>query len=302
MRLLWFAAVLSLASPARAEDDRLFRGTTLLGGSYYQGGFAYGSGGLIHHPGVAPVSLTGLRFQERHGAVSYGIVAILGAMAIVNSAVQSNSTQQVFETKEYVNGREQVTSRTTVTTTTYTVVKTQEQVNEELRQLEEGLSGGAWLDLTVYSSAHLGLQRGTPGGGGFDAAIGLDAVLGYLGSDPIVLDLGFQFASISSPAPAGLDTKEFTYASVGAIGRLYVPVTRFFTITAEFILNFLSLEYLIDGFAALEAQGRNVTSPIKLGVQTSLTDYVYLRAQGTLGGLGFTDGKLGFQLEAGVRL
>ncbi|MDP1921168.1 MAG: hypothetical protein Q8L14_33310 [Myxococcales bacterium] len=302
MRLFWFAALLTFAAPARAQDDRLFRGTTLLGGTYYQGGFAYGSGGLIHRPGHAPVSLTGLRFQERHGVVSYGITAILGAMAIVSSAVESNSTREVFETKEYVNGREQVTSRTTVTTTTYTVVKTQEQVNEELRQLEEGLSGGTWLDLTVYSAAHLGLQRGSPGGGGFDASLGLDAVLGYLGSDPIVLDVGVQFASISSPAPAGLDTKELTYASVGAIGRLYVPVTRFFTVTAEFILNFLSLEYLLDGFAALEAQGRNVTSPIKLGVQTALTDYVYLRAQGTLGGLGFTDGKLGFQLEAGVRL
>lgn len=299
-------SVLLLSSLARAgEDTRLVRGTTLLGGSWYQAGFAWGAGGLLHRPGVAAVPLTGLRLHERHGVVSFGLSSLVVTIITALGAVDIQTKTDVYEVKGYINGRQEVLERTTTTTTTYTQVKSDEQVASEIRYLNDGLSGGTWLDLTVYADDLFGIKRGAPGGGGFDAALGVDAVLGYLGSNPVVLDVGFQVASVSSAAPAGLanlEATQLTYASVGLLGRLYVPVTRFLTLTAEFILNFFSLEYLIDGFEDVERRGRNVSSPLKLGVQTSLTDYVYLRAQGTLGGLGFTEGKLGFQLEAGVRL
>jgi hypothetical protein len=295
-------AVALFASVSHAEDTRLIRGTTLLGGSWYQAGFAYGGGGLIHRPGVPAVPLTGLHFHERHGVVSFGLTSLLAIIGTALSAWDIKQQVEVYEVKGYLNGREQVLERTTTTTTTYTQTKSDEQVAQEIRHLQDGLSGGTWLDLTVYADDLFGIKRGAPGGSGFDAALGLDAVLGHLGSNPVVLDLGFQVASVSAAAPPGLEAKQLTYASVGFLGRLYVPVTRFLTLTAEFILNFFSLEYLLEGFEEVERTGRNVSSPLKLGVQTSLTDYVYLRAQGTLGGFGFTEGKLGFQLETGVRL
>lgn len=45
-----------------------------------------------------------------------------------------------------------------------------------------------------------------------------------------------------------------------------------------------------------------VSSPLKLGLEVYLTDRVVLRGQAVLGGLGFTDGRLGGFLSAGVRL
>lgn len=293
--------MLLVATTANAERP-LFTGTTLLGGFYYQGGLAYGAGGLVHRPGLSPVPLTGVRIHERHGAVSYLIALTLTTIGLGLGSVDISQTREtLWRDTTYINGREVVVREAVRETTTITQKTSEAEFEGQLGALNEGLSGGTWLDVTVFAPELFGIARGSPGAGGYDVSLGVDAVLGYLGSNPVILDVGLHLARVGAPAAADVEEAEYVYQSVGLVGRVYVPVTRFFTVTAEWILNFLSLEYLLDA-EGVDRQGRNPTSPLKLGVETSLTDYVYLRAQGTLGGFGFADGKLGFQLEAGVRL
>ncbi len=61
-------------------------------------------------------------------------------------------------------------------------------------------------------------------------------------------------------------------------------------------------DYLIRGFDTLEREGRNVPVSLKVGLDTGVTDRVFVRGQVILVGLGFNDGTLGASVDLGVRL
>jgi hypothetical protein len=160
------------------------------------------------------------------------------------------------------------------------------------------------MDLTVYADHFLGWNRGVTGGAGYEFAIGAQGELFQLGRLPVVLDVGFHLANVRVPPPpgSGVNDKYLYYASGGLLGRLIVPLGRFAAASVEWIFNFLSFDYLLKSDDELRAEGRVVSSPLKLSLELYATDRVMIRAQAILGGFGFTDGKLGGQIVAGVRL
>lgn len=297
--LLCFSLVLSAVPQEARAAGRAWTGTRLLGGFYYQGSFAYGAGGILPTPGVegGGAPLTGVRVHERHGGISYLVSLVAGALVVGLSATEVHQTS---ETRTLYDGVYTKVTETT-TTTTYTQTKSDAEIAESLSSMKEGLSGGTWLDLTVYANPLLGWDR--HGAEGYDFSFGLDAVLGTLGDEPIVLDLGLQGANVRIAAPPSLHTESGTlyYASLAVLARLYVPLTRFAWATAEIDLNLHSLLALLDD--DLDAHsGRVAPSPLKLGVELLLTDRFFARGQAIVGGFGLTEGRLGYLLEAGVRL
>lgn len=284
--------------PGPSFVQRNWQGTRLLTRTpfLYEASFVVGAGGLIHSPGVTPVPMTGITVRERSGALSAVLLGIFG------NALQTFGAVRIDDVKI----TEEVYGNTVYRTTTanVTVLKTQEELERDQRELREGLAGLTWLELTVYADGFLGWNRGAAGGSGYELGLGMQVELFALGGLPAVLDVGLQLANVRVPPPAGsgVGGPHLYYASGGVLGRLIVPVTRFAAAHLEWVLNFLSLDYLLEDEATLRAEGRVVSSPLKLGLEVYLTDRVVLRGQAVLGGLGFTDGRLGGFLSAGVRL
>ncbi len=279
--------------------DTYWNGTKLLRGFYFEAAFLYGAGGLIHTPGVAPIPLTGLRLSERHGFFSWVLAKILGDALIAYSAVEISNVHTTV-TDSYI-GRG-VVQRTTTTTYTATRRMSDEQVLAAQGDLSKSLVGSTWLDIVAWDEAFLGINRGAPGASGWEFAFGVDFELFQWNGLPAVLDVGLYFANLRMARPVGsnITGSKLEYPAGGAVVRFHLPLTRFFTLTAEHVLNVLTFGYLIDEDTELE--GRVPTSPFRLGLQLHLTDRVFVKAQGVLGGFGFVDGKLGFMFDMGVRL
>ena len=81
----------------------------------------------------------------------------------------------------------------------------------------------------------------------------------------------------------------------------HVPLSKFATASLEWTLNFYALGYLIEP-EKLAAAGTVVSMPLKANLELHATDRVFVRGSVVLGGLGFTDGKLGYGLDLGIRL
>lgn len=277
---------------------RNFQGTALLTHTpfLYEVGFVVGAGGLIHSPGAATVPMTGITVRERSGPLSALIIGLFGNVLQAAGSVKVENVKRTVE----VNGN----TVTTTTTADVTVLKTPEQLEREQSEFRRGVAGLTWLDLTVYADNFLGWNRGVTGGSGYELSMGGQGDLFELAGMPVVLDVGLHLANVRVPPPAGsgVADKFLYYASGGVLGRLIVPIGRFAAASLEWVLNFLSLDYLLEREETLRAAGRVVSSPLKVSVEVYATDRVMLRAQAVLGGLGFTDGKLGGFLTAGVRL
>ncbi len=308
--------LVAIASGARAQDadggvvdagvqavapsffEENWHGTSLLARTpfLYEVGFVVGGGGLIHSPGVPTVPVTGVTVRERSGVLSALLVGLFGNVVQAFGAVRVDNVKQTRE----VSGN----TVTTTTTADVTVLKSPEQLEKEQDEFRRGVSGITWMDLTVYADNFLGWNRGVTGGAGYEFAIGAQGELFQLGRMPVVLDVGFHLANVRVPPPpgSGVNDKYLYYASGGLLGRLIVPLGRFAAASVEWIFNFLSFDYLLKTEAELRAEGRVVSSPLKLSLELYATDRVMIRAQAILGGFGFTDGKLGGQLVAGVRL
>lgn len=291
-----------------------WNGTRLLGaGLYYQGSYVYGLGGTVRADGVAPFQMNGIRIVERHGFISTllmkavtGIFAVLGMMGSAYA-----NTGRLYEGYYTDGGRTFVVEREYITQTE-SQAKAFEADASAMRNMVDDVGPGQvaatddfgtglWADLTIYDPRLALFNKTAPGGTGYELTFGGDFKLGSLFSLPVVLDVGLAMAAIRAPRLDGLGLKTYLYDCFGVVGRLHVPLSRFVTFSVEWILNFYALGYLTAP-AELAARGTVVSMPLKANLELHLTDRFFARGSVILGGVGFTDGKLGYGLDLGVRL
>lgn len=297
-------SLLLLAAPAQAGElswTSFFSGTGRHGGSFYEVGLTWGVGGLLHAQGAAPIGLTGVRLIQHQGFVSQLILLALGRVGIALGAVD---IQQESEYESVYDSRTGKTSqRETVRTTTFTQRKTEGEVKEELAALDEGVSGlVTWIEATVYAPRVLGFGPSPSSSTGYELSLGVSFELAKLNHLPLVLSVGGAGANVRSPVSwttSMSDVKELTLEHLGLLARLHVPLARFADVALEWQPNVHTLVNL-DRDASLT--GVVAPSPLRAIAYVHLTNYVYVRAQLVLGGLGFTDGRLGYNLELGGRL
>jgi hypothetical protein len=286
--------------PDEDTSEPLWTGTARLAGRYYEVGLQAGTGGLIFAEDAGAVGITGVRVFEHHGYLSKLFVAALVAMG------QSNG--------RYV-GSTYSTQGNYVVRTDYYRSLTSEERAANAAAVDSAISGEYSWELTYYTNGLFGYEPGDSRATGFDSSLGVDFALGNIGPLPVVLTVGGYGAYVktnavwkdrgaTTPGATGAlepvsHPTELTYRGLGLFARLHVPVTRFADVYAEWDLNAFSRA---GANAERRAAGEVNSSPLKLGGCLNLTDRAYVRAGVIFGGLGFSDGKLGTQLELGVRL
>jgi hypothetical protein len=287
-------------TPPDDDSEPLWTGTARLAGRYYEVGLQSGTGGLIFAEDAGAVGITGVRVFEHHGYLSKLFVAALVAMG------QSNG--------RYV-GSTYSTQGNYVVRTDYYRSLTSEERAANAAAVDAAISGEYSWELTYYTHGLFGYEPGDSRATGFDSSLGVDFALGNIGPLPVVLTVGGYGAYVKTNAvwkdrgattvgatgalePVSHPT-ELTYRGLGLFARLHVPVTRYADVYAEWDLNAFTLA---GANAERRAAGEVNSSPLKLGGCLNLTDRAYVRAGIIFGGLGFSDGKVGTQLELGVRL
>lgn len=296
--------------PTFVEEN--FHGTTVLvGTSHYEVAFMLGQGGLLFADGVAPIPLNGVVLRERNGILSYLLTVFAGqalsSWAIASSAVDISNVKTSSSTNIRNNADG---SRTAVTTTTTTAdvkqLKSQEQVDRETESANKSISGGfvghTFGELALYADLPA-LSGGRPAGAGYEFTFGGHGELFQLMNLPVVLDIGIHFANVrvKTPFSPGIGGPFLYHSAGGILSRLHVPLTRFAAVSVEWVLNFISLGYLIDPEDTL-ATGSRPLSPLRFALDVFATDRVFLRGEATFGALGVSDGRLGLSVTAGVRL
>ncbi len=291
--------------------ERNFHGTLLLvAAPHYEVGFVLGQGGLLFADGVAPIPLNGVVLRERNGVLSYLLTVfagqVLSSWAIASSAVEVSNvkTSSVTNTRDNADGsRTDITTRTT--TADVKVLKSQDQVDRETAASNKGIASGfvghTFGELAVY--ADIPALAGRPSGVGYEFTIGGHGQLFQLMNLPVVLDVGVHLANVrvKTPFSPGLGGPFLYHSAGGILGRLHVPVTRFAAVSVEWVLNFISIGYLL-GPERLLAEGSRPLSPLRFTLDVFATDRVFLRGEATFGALGVSDGRLGLSVTAGVRL
>lgn len=294
--------VLLSSAQARADElsvSSLFSGTGRHGGSFYELGLTWGLGGVLHAPGAATIGQTGVRFVQHQGFLSQLILLALTQLGVglgsVNVQIESE-----YETR-YRDGREYKVE--TTRTTTFSTNKSEAQLESEMNDARQVVSGlVSWFELAVYAPKVLGFSPGASSASGYELSVGASFQLGSLGGLPIVLSTGVVGANVSSPltwvGQPGMATS-LTYKNLGLLGRVHVPLTRFADVALEWQPNVYTLTTLEDDPAQT---GEVAPSPLRAIAYLHLTNFVYVRGQVVLAGLGFTEGRLGFNLEVGGRL
>ena len=268
------------------QGEPLWTGTARFTDRYYELGLTLGSGGLLFAKGASSVGLTGIRVYEHQGYISKAAVTIAVALG------QSNS--------RYV-GSTYHTSGGYVYRTDYYRPLTPAEQQAQAQQLQDAINGEYTTEFTYYSSNMFGLGGS---GSGFEMSMGGDISLGTLNGLPSILTLGGYGAYISSPVTWDDKTrtnapKELSFTAIGMMARAHVPIHPLADAFVEWDANIASL---FDSAAKKrEKDGELYGSPLKLGAYLHLTDRAYIKAQTVLGGFGFSDGKLGYQAELGVR-
>lgn len=291
------------ALPARAEVSyaSLFSGTGRHGGSFYELGLTWGVGGLLHAQGAAPIGLTGVRFVQHQGFISQLILLALSQLGVGLGSVniqQESEYESVFDSRTGKTYQREISR-----TTTFTSTKSEAELKADLDAAEEGVAGlVTWFEATVYAPKVLGFGPAPSSSAGYELSIGVSFELAKLNHLPLVLSVGGAGANVRSPVTwttTSSDVKELTCEHLGLLARLHVPLTRFADVALEWQPNVYTLVHL-DKDAALT--GVVAPSPLRAIAYVHLTNYLYVRGQVVLGGLGFTDGRLGYNLELGGRL
>lgn len=305
------SAAKSTSSPSPSHKDHssdergapLWTGTARFADRYYETGVVAGpAGGLLFAGGAESVGLTGIRVLEHHGYISKILTTALVAMG---------QSDRHYEGSTYTDYGNYV-----VRTDYYRDLTPSERAAQQ-EQLAAAAAGQYTTEVIVYTPSLFGLNPGKTQGKGFEASMGGDVVLGFLGPLPAILTIGGWGAYLSSPvqwktassgqpaAPNGQSAasnslpKNLSYAGFGGLLRLHVPVTRFADVSAEWDLNILSLWH--TGAEEREKEGNLYQSPFKLGAYVHFTDRAYVQGKAILGGFGLSDGKLGGQAELGIR-
>jgi hypothetical protein len=264
-----------------ASDDGVpwWTGTTRYAGAYYEVGLTRGTGGYLPARGLDAVGMSGLHITENHGLMAKLIVGGLLLLGVHNT--------------EYVGS----TDNGYVHTDYYRVLSDQE-VQGQLDAVHGAIQSDYTLDFNLYAPSVFPWAPGKQHGGGFRLAVSGGFELDTLDRLPIVLTVGGVIGHLSTlrtvPDPE-TGERETTSATFGVTACLRVPVTRYADVFLQWDLNFFSIGYLLDD-ASLSSP-----SPLTLGAYLHLTDRAYVRAEGVLGGFGVQSGKIGYQLEAGVR-
>ena len=266
--------------------EPLWTGTARFADRYYELGVTAGRGGLLFAKGASTPGLTGIRVLEHHGYISKAAVTIAVALGQSNSRYAGSS----YHSSGGYNYR-----------VDYYRPLTGAERQAQAQMLSDAISGEYTTELTYYSSNIFGLG-GT--GSGFEVMMGGDIPLGYIGKLPAVLTLGGYGAYISSPVTWDDKTrkdapKELSFTGVGLAARAHIPILPLADALIEWDINIASL--FDSGAKNRETLGELYGSPLKVGGYFHLTDRGYIKAQGVLGGFGFSDGKLGYQAELGVR-
>ncbi len=302
MRARGLLLIFFIAVPARGEVtyEGLFAGTGRHGGSFYELGLTWGVGGLLHATGAAPMGLTGVRFVQHQGFLSQLIFLALGRLGVALGAVDIQ-VESEYETRTDANGRRYEVE--VARTTTLTQRKSEGEVKAELDELDRGIDGVAtWFECTVYAPKVLGFGPAPSSASGYELSFGASFELTRFNRLPVVLSLGGNGANVRSPVtwtnPTPDAASELAYWNLGLLGRVHFPLTRFADLALEWQPNVHTLVQTDDPMKA----GVVAPSPLRLLGYLHLTNFLFVRGQVVLGGLGFTEGKLGYALEVGGRL
>lgn len=273
-------------TPEEPAGEPLWTGTARFADRYYEVGITAGSGGLLFAKGAESVGLTGIRVYEHQGYISKAAVTIAVALGQRNS--------------EYVGSTYHSDGRYTYRTDYYRPLTPQERA-AQAQQLADAINGEYTTEFTYYSSNMFGLG-GT--GAGFEMSLGGDLSLGTVGGLPAILTLGGYGAYITAPAVWQDKARtnapsELSFTGFGMMARAHIPIHPMADALVEWDANLASL--FDSGASKRETEGKLYGSPLKLGGYLHLTDRGYVKAQAVLGGFGFSDGKLGYQAELGVR-
>jgi hypothetical protein len=278
------------ANQGSSDDDDdgqpLWTGTTRFASRFYEVGITAGMGGLLYAPDAGLVGMSGLSIQEHHGLLSKVGVALLVALG------QSNS--------RYVGSTTTVEGNYIVRRDYYRSLTPEERA-AQAAAVAAAINGEYTTTLTVYGRDFLGIGPGATQAAGAEFSLGVDFNTFDIGQLPSVLTIGFYAASLSAPASwksPGSKVSEISYTNLGVVGRWHVPASRYADLFLEWDANVLQL--FLAGDEA-RASGKLYTSPLKIGAYGHLTDRAYLRGQINMGGVGVGDGKIGAQLELGVR-
>lgn len=271
------------------QSAPLWTGTARFADRYYEAGVVAGpAGGLLFAGGAESVGLTGIRVLEHHGYISKILTTLLVAMG---------QSDRHYEGSTYSRHGNYV-----VRTDYYRELTAEERAAQQ-EQLAAAADGQYTTEVIVYTPRLFGLEQGKTQGSGFEASMGGDLVLGFLGPLPAILTIGAWGAYLSSPvqwqAASSGQPNELSYLGFGGVLRLHVPVTRFADVSAEWDLNILSLWH--TSAEEREKEGKLYHSPFKLGAYVHLTDRAYVQGKAILGGFGLSDGRLGGQAELGIR-
>jgi len=293
--------------------EELFHGTELYTRtSHYEVAMVLGQGGLLYADGITPFPLNGFIIRERNGLLSYLLTVLAGqalsSLAIASSAVEiSNVRSSESSSTRYNNDGSKTITTTTTTSASVKQLKTQDQVDRETddanKSIKSGFVGHTFGELAIYTDLAPLVQPARPSGQGYELTFGGNGELFQLLGLPAVLDVGVHLANVrvTRPNSPGIGGDFLYHAAGGILGRLRVPVTRFATVSVEWILNFLSVESIFSADEML-ATGRRPLSPLRLGLELYLTDHAFVRGEAVFGVIGVSDGRLGGSITAGVRL
>ncbi len=288
------AAPVDSAPPAKTEESSqgtpLFTGTARFADPYYEVGVVGGSGGLVYSAATKTPTLTGVRVFEHHGYIARAFMGLLVALG------QSNS--------RYVGSSYSTDGRYVYRTDYYRPLTAGERA-AQAQALSDAVGGKYSAEFVYYAPNLLGLDPTGSRSRGFESSIGGDISLGTGGGGlPAILTIGGYGAYIqgapelrtqaTTTPPTTTQRADVSYSNIGLMLRLHYPINKVVDVSAEWDANILSL------FGDKNLNSRT-TSPLKIGAYVNITDRVYLRGQGILGGFGVSGGKLGGQGELGFR-
>jgi hypothetical protein len=231
-----------------------------------------------------------VRVFEHHGYIARFFMGLLVALG------QSNS--------RYVGSSYSTDGRYVYRTDYYRPLTAGERA-AQAQALSDAVGGKYSAEFVYYAPNLLGLDPTGSRSRGFESSIGGDISLGSGGGGlPAILTIGGYGAYIqgapelrtqASATPATTTQRaDVSYSNIGLMLRLHYPINKVVDVSAEWDANILSL------FGDKNLNSRT-TSPLKIGAYVNITDRVYLRGQGILGGFGVSGGKLGGQGELGFR-
>ena len=278
-------------------DEPWVTGTARLADRFYEGGPFMGKGGMFAVAGLASdVNLSGVRVLENHGYLSKFTIAMMMAMG------QGNS--------RYVGSTYHTDSAGNTWRTDYYRPLSHAEREANARAMQAAISSEYVFEMAVYSPSLSPVKRNeqTSFAKGFELYLGGETPIGdRTGALPTILQIAFVGSHVTTdafikpgeagtPATGPITPKTLYYTNLGVMLRAMIPITTWLEGYVHWDINILTLFAKQKNF---EEKGYVWTSPLRAGVNVNLTDRAYIRAHGSLNGLGGY--AIGWASEIGVR-